>query len=171
VGPKPSWKGLRVFWALLSIGFAGPVVGAVVALASGATWPPLSPNDAPLRLGMVIGFAALAGAFASATIGSILAWRAGPKRSNLGAVLLPFGLTILAAAMAPIVATLPPERGHSPAPAILLVPLYVGLGVLLLGLAWAIAPALRDGIRRRDPLPFLALALLAGLFILLRSRP
>lgn len=167
---RRSSTGLRVFWALLWIGLGGPVVGGVVAFVSGGHWPPAESDSGPLRLGMVIGFGSLAAAFALATIGSILAWRAGPHRFDVGLLLLQVGLTIVTAAIVPIVAILPAEPGHSPVPLFLLLPLYLGFGLLVLGLLWSMVPALRDGVRRRDPLPFLALVLLAGLVILLRSR-
>ncbi|HEX5823056.1 MAG TPA: hypothetical protein VFY18_01230 [Candidatus Limnocylindrales bacterium] len=167
---KQSSAGLRLFWALLWVGFGGPAVGSVVALVSGGHWPPAESDSGPLRLGMVIGFGSFAAAFALATIGSILARRAGHPRFDVGLLLLQVGLTISAAAIVPIVAILPTEPGHSPVPLLLQLPLYCGLGLLVLGLVWSMTPALREGVRRRDPLPFLALVLLAGLFIILRSR-
>lgn len=168
---QPSSTGLRVFWVLLTIALGALAVASVVSIASGGYRPPVDPSGFdPVRIGMLVFLVGGTAAFALAMIGSILAWRADPEPFALGFLLLPVGLTVATAAMVPIVAILFAEPGHNSVPSFLRFPLYVGLGVLVLGILWSMVPALREGIRRRDPLPFLALVLLVGWVVLIRSR-
>ena len=55
-------------------------------------------------------------------------------------------------------------------PLLMRLPLYVGLGLLVLGMLWSMVPTMRDAIRKRDPLPLVALLLVVGLIVLVMFR-
>ena len=162
---------MRVFWALLGIALAGLAVGGIGGIASGGYRSTSYANGFdPVRVGMLVFLVAATAAFAVLSGGGIVAWRAGHGQIDRAFLVFVIGMTIATAAMIPIFDILPAEPGHSPVPMFLLPPLYLGFGLSILGFLWSMVPALREAVRRRDPLPFLGLVMLAGLFILLRSR-
>ena len=170
--PDGASLGARVFFSLLAVSILCIAVASVVAILSRDYGQEDSTSGSdPIRTGMFVAMATMGTAFALVLGAQLVAWLRDGKRPALAAFAFPAGLVVVCATVAVLMATMPSSL--SPVRQGLKIASYVGLGLLVLALAWEAIGQFAQLLRHRDwfraALWLVGVALLLGL-VLLRSQ-
>jgi len=154
-----------VICAIAGIGLGGLVVAALAMVVWGAYNPERYPGGIDLvRAGMVwfiLWATILVGTFA---VAAVWTWIATRDRRALADGLSWMGVTVGSVAMLALFLWIPgPGRYAVPAPIVAV--LFLGIGILLVGVAPALFSGLFDAVKRGHWGVLVALLLLAGMFI------
>jgi len=159
--------GLRVFWALIGIACLGVVVAGIAAITSGGYRPERYVGGIdPVRAGMIALFGAATAAFALVGGAGLAARWSGAASVSLDTIAFWTGLAIVGGASLLFIVSLPATSAPVTVPIQITLLLYLGGGVLLVGMVRAAWPDTAAAVRRREPAFLLALALLAALVVM-----
>lgn len=162
--------GLRLFWALLGVsclGVAFAGIAAIAAIASGGYRPErYSGGFDPIRIGLMVFFAAGTAAFALLGGTGLVARRSGSSTVPFANIALVSGLAISAASLLVLVAWMPAWEGPLVVPIPIRIGILLGAGVAVAGMVPAVLSGASAVVRRGGRGLVVAFPLFAAVIII-----